>query len=203
MSIKRNYVIGIIDHEKIKEINKIILSYSSITKESTSHMYFAKQPVNPNMYVPDATFFQLEAKNESSLNKKVNDLITDLDEITSDYVLKDEESEILLSVVESGGKLLIKFDGLKIINKGTFEQLDELKQLNTDFGYTRGFKADFRPVEGISIENLEVKPEIIYLISDSEENLSKFKEYVSNKILELDANFEFEFKHFRKVGPII
>lgn len=199
MAIQRNYVVGIINHEKIKDVNKVIFSYSNVTQESTSHMYFAKQPVNPEKYVPDATFFQLEAENEDSLNKKVNDLIGDLDNLDEDYVLKDEESGKLLSVVEFGGKLYVKFDNLKTIKKGTFKQIDDLKQIKTEFGYSRGFKPDFRPLEEIPIENLEVNPEIIYLISDSSENLSKFKEHVSKKVMEIDSNFELDFTHFRKV----
>lgn len=81
MSIQNNYVIGIISHEKIPEMNRVIFSYSDVTMESTSHMYFGKQPVNPNNFVQDATFFQLNAEDESSLNKKVNDLISDLDKL--------------------------------------------------------------------------------------------------------------------------
>lgn len=200
MVVQRNYVIGIIDYEKIHEVNDIVRSYSNITQESTSHMYFVKQPVNPNKYVPDTTFFQLEAENESSLDKKVDDLINALDELTLNYVLKDEESGKLLSVVEHGGKLIIKFDKLHRLDDGIFKQIDDLKQSRTDLGFCRGFKPDFRPIEGRSIEDVAVNPEIIYLISDSPENLSKFTDYISDKIMEINPNFELEFKHFRKAN---
>lgn len=199
MTIQRNYVVGIIDHEKIDEVNKVIFLHADLTQQSTSHMYFAKQPVNPDKYIPDATFFQLKAENETSLNKKINNVIKDLDALNTDYVLKDEELGNLLSVVEFGGKLIVKFENFKIINEGTFKQIDDLKQLKTDFGYSRGFKPDFRPLEGRSIENLEANQEIIYLISDSPENLSKFKEYVSKKVIEIDPKFKLDFVHFRKV----
>ena len=199
MAIQRNYVVGIIDYEKIGEVNEVIFSYSDVTEEYTSYMYFAKQPLNSGEFVPDATFFQLKAENESSLNKKINNLIKDLDALTADYVLKDEESGKLLSVVEFGGTLFVKFDNLKIINKGTFKQIDDLKQLKTDFGYCRGFKANFRPLEGKPIDDLKVNPEIIYLISDSSENLSKFREYVSERVIEIDPKFEVDFVHFRKI----
>lgn len=199
MEVQRNYVIGIINHEKINEANRIIFSYSDATLESTSYMYFAKPPVDFYRHIRDTTFFKLKAKNESSLNKKLNSLIKELDALNADYVLKDEGSGNLLSVVEFGGKLIVKLDNLKIIPKGTFKQIDGLKHLKTDFGYTRGFKSGFRPIEGMSIENLKADNEIIYLISDSSENLSKFREFVSEKVIEIDSRFELEFVSFRKI----
>ena len=199
MAVQRNYVIGIINYEKISDVNNVIYSYSNVTRESTSLLYFAKSPVNPGQYVPDTTFFQLEAKNEKSLEKKVNDLINELDALDADCVLKDEESGKLLLVVEFGGKLIVKFNNPKIIKKGTFKQIDDLKQLTTDFGYSRGFKPNFRPLEGMPIENLETDPEIIYLISDSPQNLSKFREYVSKKAMKISSDIELDFVPFRKV----
>lgn len=200
MVVKRNYVIGIINHERIPEVNKIIFSYSNVARESTSYLYFAKQPIAAYRFISDTTFFQLVAENERSLNKKLNDLIRDLDELNGDYVLKDEESGKLLVVVEFGGSLTVKFDNISMLNKGTFEKIDDLKKLKMDFGYSRGFKPDFRPFEGRSIEDLQLTPEIIYLISDSPENLSKFREYVSEKIFEIDPNFELDFTHFKKAS---
>ena len=135
MTIKRNYVVGIIDHNRIDDVNNVIYSYAEATMESSSHLYFAKQPLTGERYVRDATFFKLMAENEDDLNKKVNNLISDLDKVDVDYVLKDEESGELLSVVEFGGTLFVKFDNLNIIKEGTFKQLDDLKQLKTDFGY--------------------------------------------------------------------
>ena len=198
MTIKRNYVVGIIDHNRIDDVNNVIYSYAEATMESSSHLYFAKQPLTGEMYVRDATFFKLMAENEDDLNKKVNNLISDLDKVDVGYVLKDEESGELLSVVEFGGTLFVKFDNLNIIKEGTFKQLDDLKQLKTDFGYTRGLNPNFRPLEGQSIKDLEINPEIIYLISDSSENLLKLRDYVSQKVLEVNSDFELDFKHFRK-----
>lgn len=198
MVVQRNYVIGIIDYDKIYEVNDVIRSFSDVTQESTSYMYFVKQPVNPNNYVPDTTFFQLEAENESALDKKVDDLIEALDEWTQNYVLKDEESGKLLSVVEHGGTLIVKFDNISRLDEGIFKQIDDLKQTKMNLGFCRGFKPDFRPIEGRSTEGLEINPEIIYLISDSSENLSKFTEYMSDKFMQINPNFILEFKHFRK-----
>lgn len=196
MSIKRNYVVGIIKDEDVDKVNDIIFQYAEFTKESTSYMYLVKQPINPRDVVLDVTIFQLQSKTESGLNKKLNNLINDLDSLNTDYVLKDEESDEMLSIVKFGGQLIVKFDNLKTIRKGTFEKLDELKVLKTDFGYSKGFKPDFRAIEGRSIENLMVDPEIIYTISDSEENLSKLNDYISQKVLEIDSDFEVEFVHF-------
>ena len=197
MAIQRNYVIGIIDHN-ISEVNEIIFSHSDVTMGFTSFMYFGKLPVDQNKYIPDTTFFQLRAEDESSLNRKLNDLIRDLDKLNGDYVLKDEESGKLLVIVDFGGTLYINFDKLKIIKKGTFKQIDDLKQIETDLGYTRGFNPNFRPLEDRSVENMDINPEVIYLISDSQENLMKFKDYVSDKILEINSDFELDFVPFRK-----
>lgn len=199
MVIQRNYIIGIIDHDKIPEVNEVISSYSEVTMESSANLYYARQPVNLGEDVLDATFFQLEAENENSLDKKIEDLFRDLDKLTGDYVIKDEESGKLLSVVDHGGKLLVKFDKLKIIKKGTFKQIDDLKQFKSDFGYTRGFNPSFRPIEERPIENIDVNPEVIYAISDSSENLSKFTEELSKKVMEIDSNFEVEFIPFKLV----
>lgn len=57
----------------------------------------------------------------------------------------------MLSVVEFGGTLYVKFDKTKIIKNGTFKQIDDLKQIKTDLGYTRGFKPNFRPLEGMPV----------------------------------------------------
>lgn len=196
MSIKRNYVVGIIKDEDIDKVNEIIFQYAAVSKESSSHMYFVKQPINPNHIVFDVTFFQLQSKNENELNEKLNNLIKDLDSLNTDYVLRDEQSGELLVIVDFGGKLIVKFDKLETIHNGTFKKIDGLKALKTDIGYSKGFKPNFRPIEGNSIENMEVNPEIIYTISDSEENLSKLNEYISRKVLEIDSDFELEFVRF-------
>lgn len=197
MVVKRNYVLGIINEESIRDINDIILSYSSVTQQSTSHMYFAKQPVDSNNFNMDVTFFQLEDENISLVRKKLTKLIHELDNLNTDYVLRDDETGRMLVIVDFGGKLIIKFDNIDIIKEGTFERINELKQLKTDFGYTKGFVPNFRPVEGKPVKDLFINPEIIYLISDSSENLSKLVDYISKKVKELDSEFAFEFKPFK------
>lgn len=196
MVVKRNYVLGIINEESIRDINDIILSHSSVTKQSTSFLYFAKQPVDRNNIFMDVTFFQLEAENISLLRKKITMLIHELDKLDTDYVLRDDETGHMLVIVDFGGKLILNFDDIKIIKEGTFEKINDLKQLKTDYGYTKGFVPNFRPVEGKPIRGLKINPEIIYLISDSSENLSKLIEIVSEKVRDIDSDFNIDFKPF-------
>lgn len=199
MAVQRNYVLGIINEESIMDVNDIILSYSSITKQSTSHMYFAKQPVDLTNLNMDVTFFQLEAENIALLRKKITNLIHELDKLNTDYVLRDDETGKMLVIVDFGGRLILNFDKIETINEGTFERINDLKKLKTEYGYTRGFVPNFRPVEGKSIQGLQVNPEIIFLISDSSENLSKLVDLVSEKVMDVDAGFELEFRPFNFV----
>lgn len=57
MSIKRELAITVLDSEKINEINKIIVKNTEIVMQSSSHIYFDTQPINPNEIVQDITFF--------------------------------------------------------------------------------------------------------------------------------------------------
>lgn len=196
MTVQRNYVLGIIDEEHIRDVNDIILSYSSVTQQSTSHMYFAKQPVDSKHPCMDVTFFQLEDENIALLRKKITRLVHELDNLDVDYVLRDDETGRMLVIVDFGGKLILKFDKMDSIKEGTFEKINDLKQLKTEFGYTKGFVPNFRPVEGKPIKGMYVNPEIIFLISDSSENLAKLQELLSQKIHEIDSDFELEFKPF-------
>ena len=74
--------------------------------------------------------------------------------------------------------------------------MNALKNLKTEFGYCKGYKPPFRPIEGRSIENMEVKQENIYLFSKPPENMPKLIEYISKKIMEIDPDFEIESKIF-------
>ena len=136
-----------------------------------------------------------ESESESGLQKKVNDLIADLNKLEGDYALRDDETGELLVTVRYGGQIAVKFDNIKTLEKGTFKKIDEFKSLNTDFGYCKGFKPNFRPIEG-NVENVEIKPEIIYITADSEENLLKLRDYLTDKIKEIDPDFLVEFTCF-------
>lgn len=193
MVVKRNYVVGIVNDGCIDEVNEIIRRYATVTKEYSSHMYFVKQPLNYGDFAHDLTFFSLESESEEDVDRKVQDLIDDLENLNADYVLRDEQAGKLLVTVRHGGRIIIKFDDVKLIRKGTFAKIDELKSLHTDFGFCKGFKPDFRPLEGVSVEDLHIVPEIIYIASDTEENLFKFRDYVIEKVSEIDPDLKTEF----------
>ena len=196
MTIKRKYVIGIINDEKISEVNNILHKYASLTKESSSHMFFMKQPIDPSKVSQDVTMFTMESESDEKMDEKVKDLIDELKGLNTDYVLRDDETGNLLVTVGYGGQISIKFDYVESIPKGTFEKIDELKSLHTDFGYCKGFKPNFRPLEGVSVADLEMEPEIIYIIADSEENLFKFRDYVIQKVMEINPTLKTKFTLF-------
>ena len=196
MTIKRKYVIGIINDEKISEVNNILHKYASLTKESSSHMFFMKQPIDPSKVSQDVIMFTMESESDEKMDEKVKDLIDELEGLNTDYVLRDDETGKLLVTVGYGGQISIKFDYVESIPKGTFEKIDELKSLHTDFGYCKGFKPNFRPLEGVSVANLEMEPEIIYITADSEENLFKFRDYVIQKVMEINPTLKTKFALF-------
>jgi hypothetical protein len=193
MPIKRNYTVGIMDETMISKINTVISEYADITMQSSSHMYFDKQPINVNEVVQDVTFFQLKCEDESSFKIKLNKLIESLDELNTDYVIMDEESEKLIVTVDHGGYIIAKFDNVKFLKPGTYDKIDEIKCMKTDMGYCKGFKPKFRPLCGKPIDEVRVNPEIIYIVSDSDENLKKFRDFVTKELLELEPDFELEF----------
>ena len=172
MSVKRNYIVGIINDETIPQFETVLSQYATSIKESSSHMYFGKQPIDSEKISQDVRFFNMESESESGLQKKINDLIADLNKLEGDYALRDDETGELLVTVRYGGQIAVKFDNIKTLEKGTFKKIDEFKTLSTDFGYCKGFKPNFRTIEG-NVENVEIKPEIIYITADSEENLLK------------------------------
>lgn len=57
MSVKRNYIIGDVDGKHIKEVTSIVEKYANITMESSSHMFFDKQPIDPTDFKKDILFF--------------------------------------------------------------------------------------------------------------------------------------------------
>ncbi len=196
MSIKRNYILGIINDNAIPEFEGTVSRYASMSRESSSHMYFSRQPVNSSDISQDVIFFQLESENKSELEGKVKSLISNLDDLEGDYVLRDDETGELLVTVRYGGQIAIKFDNLKIIKKGTFEKIDELKSFKTDFGYCKGFKPNFRPIEGNSVEDLNVEPEIIYITASSSENLMKLRDLLTDEVKKIDSGLEVDFNWF-------
>ena len=196
MVIKKNYSLAIVDIEKIGEINKVIAKYTSNVQQYSTHFYFNLDSVNFEDIKWDIALFQLESENESSLDKKLNDLIEDMNQLNTGYAIRDEDTGEMIVVLEHVIALNIKFDNVNFLKEGTYEKIDEFNHLKTEFGICKCYNPNFRPLENKSIENIEVKPETVYLFSDSTENLSKLKTFVLEKIMEINPNFEIEINPF-------
>lgn len=201
MSSKRNFVINILETEMIADINRILRKYADITLQSSSYVYFSAQPANPGDVVQDITFFTLKSDDKKSADEKLDILIDELNQLDTDYAIRDEDSGKMIVYVEFVGAIDIKFDNMKIIKEGTYDKIDELKSYKTEFGLCKGYKPSFRPVESQSIENKEIKPESIYLFCHSQKDLMKLKEMLYEKILEIDTGLEVEFRQFTGEDP--
>lgn len=201
MVIKKNYAITNLETEKIQDVNNIIRKYASITLKSSSHIYFDMQPTNSNEIIEDMTFFQLKAEDEAGLNEKFNELTEEINQIIRNYAIRDENTGEMLVYLKFVGELSIKFDNMSFIKEGTYKKIDELKNLKTEFGICRGYKPNMRVMEGQHIENMKNKPEGIYLLCHSQENLMKLKDLLSEKIMEIDSDFEIEFTQFSEPTP--
>lgn len=192
MVIKRNLSLAIVDIERIAEINKILIKYAAHVQEYSTHLYFNLDPIHAEDINMDITLFRLESENESDMDKKLNDLIEEMNGLNTGYAIRDEDTHEMVVEIEHLMALNIKFDKVKYIKEGTFKKIDEMNHLKTEFGICKTYNPNFRPVENMSIENMDIKPEIIYLFSDSAENLSKLKTFVSEKIMEIDPDLEMD-----------
>ena len=196
MSIRGNFAISILDFDKISEANKIILENADTTIQSSSYLIFDKQPINQKEIPKDFIIFKLDAEDKTDLNKRLNDIILKLDQLNVDYALRNQDTDEMLVYVEFVGVLHIKFDKIKIIKKDTFKKIDELKDFKTELGKCIGYLPDFRPIESKPIGDIEIKPESIYLFCHSLENLLELKNILTEKILEIDSDFEVDYKQF-------
>lgn len=196
MVIKRNFAISVLDSEMISSVIEVIIKYASITIQSSSHVYFDTQPVTSSEIVQDITFFQIEAEDNAETNEKLNGLIEELDQLNTDYAIRDEDTGRMIEYIKFVAALDIKFDNMKTIREGTYKKIDELKSYKSEFGTCKGYKPHFRPIESQSIENMKIPPETIYLFCHSQEALMKLKELLSEKILEIDGDFKLELRQF-------
>lgn len=196
MTVKRKYIVGIINDEYIDAVNEVISKYTDKTEKTSFNMIFVKQPIDFSNVPHDVTFFQLEGEDETQMEKKLNQLIDELDSMNIDYTLMDDETRELLVTVKFGGQITVKFDNINYLEEGTFDKIDELKSLHTDIGYCKGFKPSFRPFEGHHLDHLNILPEIMYITSDCEENLLKFRDLVFEKVLEINPELKVEFIQF-------
>lgn len=196
MVFKRNFSIAIVDVEKIDEINKVIVKYTNNVQKYSSHFYFNLDPVNFEDIAMDITLFKLEVENESDMDKKLEDLVGELDQLNTGYAIRDEDTHEMIAEIEHVIALIVKFDNVKFIKEGTYEKIDEMNHLKTEFGICKKYNPNFRPLENVSTDDIEVKPEIIYLFSDTAEDLSKLKVMIVERIMEIDSDFEVEFAPF-------
>jgi len=184
------------DTEKISEINQTILKYSDTVSRNSTYLIFNSNPIYLGDVVEDLTFFHLIAEDETELDKKLNELINELNQIKSDYSLRNEETGKFIVQVKCVGAVDIKFDNLETIPKGTYKKIDELKYTKTDFGYCKGYKPPFRPLESTSLEYKEIKPESIYVFTNTSENMQKLRDYIYEKIMEINSEFIVEHRKF-------
>lgn len=196
MSVKKKFSIAIVDVEKIDEINNIIIKYGFDLQQYSTHAYFNLAPIDVNHIYKDISFFQLESENESGLNKKLTDLIEEINQLNTLFAIRDEETHEMIVEINQVTAINIKFDNVKFIKEGTYEKIDAMDHLKTEFGICKTYNPNFRPLENRPLENMVAEPEIVYLFSDTAENLSKLKELICEKIMEIDSDFELEFKLF-------
>ncbi len=201
MAIKKNYTITNLETEKIPDVNDVIRKYATITLKSSSNIYFDMEPVKSGEVIEDMTFFQMEAEDEAALDEKFNELANEIDQIIKNYAIRDEGTGELLVYLKYVGELSIKFDNMSIIKEGTYEKIDELKNFKSELGICRGYKPNFRVMEGKHIENMNNKPEGIYLLCRSQENLMKLKDILSEKIMEIDSDLVVNFTQFSEPTP--
>ncbi len=197
MSIEKRFSLAIVDVERIDEINKVVLNYASVLKQYSTFFYFNLNPISAEDVSMDLTFFKLEEENESALDNKLNDLIEALNQLNTGFAIRNEDDHEMVVAIEHVIALDIKFDNVKFLKEGTYEKIDEINHLKTEFGICKNYNPNFRPLEDKSIEGADIKPETVYLFSDSAENLSKLREIVSEKIMEINPDFEIESKPFR------
>ena len=195
MTVERKFLIAIADIEKIDEINNVVFKYATFAQKYSSYYYFDLRPMHGEDIHRDFTLFQLDCEDESSLDKKLNDLIEELKLLDTLYVLVDEETQDIIVPIENMEIFDIKFDNVKFIKEGTYEKIDRFNHLKNEFGICKTYNPNFRPLENKSIEDLPVEPETIYFFSDSAENLEKLKALVFEKINEIDPDLIIEVKN--------
>ncbi|WP_303371274.1 hypothetical protein [Methanobrevibacter sp.] len=189
MPIEKKFILIIFNNDKINDFNKVIIKYADSVNQSSSHLLFETEPISIVDIAQDVTFFNIIAEDEDSLNRKMDDLIEELKKFNSYYSIRNTETRELFTDIVSVGAIDIKFDNIKVIPKGTYKKIDEIKNLITEFGSCKGYKPTFRPLEGNSVENLKLQDEIIYLFSNSHEDMAKLQDYMSKKALEINPDF--------------
>lgn len=196
MPIKKKFSLAIPNKEKIDDINEIVVKYSSSFKQFSSYYYFKVNPSNREDFIQDITFFQLESDDKTGIDKKLKTIIEEINQLNTPFAIRDEDTKEMVVEIDYMTSLIIKFDNVKFIKEGTYKKIDDIQHLKTEYGVCKSYNPNFRPLENTSIENKDILSESIYLFSDSEENLSKLKTLISEKVKEIDSDFEIEFEPF-------
>lgn len=190
MAITKKYALIIFDDEKIHDINQTVIQYSESSHKSASHFLFETEPINAEDTAQDLTYFRLSAEDDEGIKKKMDELIEELDKFDTFYSIRNLETGDVYTVIATVGALDIKFDNIKVIPKGTYKKIDAIKNIKVEYGYCKGYKPTFRPLEGNSIENLKINDETIYLFCKSSEDMKKLQDYLTEKIMEINPDFE-------------
>ena len=172
MTISKKLSIIIFDHNKISNVNHVIFNYTDSFSKSSSHILFDVEPISLSDIAEDLTFFRISADDEESLDKKIDNLFEDLNQLNTDYSIRNVGTGEFYTAIDSIGKLIIKLDKFETVPEGTYKQIDKYKNIKTEFGYCKGYKPSYCPIEGNSIENLKIMDENIYLFSKSSQNMS-------------------------------
>ena len=194
MVVEKNFALTALIPEHMEDMNEIIKKHANIILKTSSHMYFNVQPTNPADTVQDITFFHMKADDETAFDEKLKKLIEEINQVDVNYALRDEGNGKMVVCMEFLGVIDIKLDHLRIIKKGTYKKIDELKDMKTELGVCKGYKPNFRPIEGKPIGNVNIYPEYVYLLCHSMENVLKLKEMLIEKITQIDADLKTEFR---------
>ena len=196
MTITKSFAAVILDHERIHEINTIIVKYSDSSRQSSSHLQFNIDPVNITQITQDLTFFIISGENEKEINDKIDKIVNDLNEIDADYSIRDVETGKIITTVSSVSAIYIKFDNFKAVPEGTYEKIDKLKNKKMSAGYTVGYKPLFRPLESKEIRDIDIQNETLYLFARTPEKQINLKDDLIAKINEINPNLITEYKSF-------
>ena len=192
MTVMRKLSVVTMDKDRIDDVNRVIFKYSDFTSQSSSHLIFDVEPISIDDIVEDLTFFNITGESDAIIDAKLKEMVKELNELGTDYSIRNMDTNKFYTTIASVGAIKISLENLKTIPKGTYKQIDQWKNVITEYGYCKGYKPLFRPIEGISIEDLEVKEEIIYLFSTPAENMAKLIDYISEKISEINPELKIE-----------
>ena len=196
MAIIKKFSLVILDLERISDINKVLVEYADSTTQGSSHVLFDIEPVNTFDTTLDLSFFRICGTDEKEIKDKLNQLIDKLNQLDTDYGIMDNETEEMITTITCAGAFDIKFDNLKVIPEGTYEKIDALKNIKTEFGYCKGYKPGFRAVESKDISDIDVPLETIYYLSRTAEEYAKLKECLTEKIMEINPDLIIEYGEY-------